>query len=1082
MSVHVVSASAGTGKTYRIAQEVTRALLTEEARPEGVVGITYTTKAAADLESRIRTDLIRVGRTDLAARVRDGYLGTVHAICQRLLREFAFQAGHSPLLEPIEESQRERLFAEGLAGALAGREERIGRIAERFQLENWEKGPLRAIVDRARENGLDGPGVRDAGERSLASLLAVLPPVATGDEAYRTRLADEARAADDALRQLNRAGNAAAKRRDAVHDLVHGLGRSPGLPPWTLQLKAARQEWTREEQPAVAVLQSVVASHLACASLRTDLEELTRGVFGVAADALEAYAQAKETARVVDFQDMLALAAGLLRERDVAAALQRKLDLVVVDEFQDTSPMQLAVVSALASIARRSVWVGDRKQAIFGFQGSDPVLMEAAIGQALGDRPPEFLSESWRSRPALVAFTSELFTRVLASHGFSEREVRISTPASRPDPAEMGGMPVLECWWWEGSEPEGIADGLSRLFADAPLVRDKDSGAVRPLVPRDVAVLARRNDDCRKIAAALAARRIPATLEAAGLAHTPEAIVVRSALALVADPLDGIAAMNVSYLAGRGAADPDGWLSGRLLEAVDNAEARERAATAGETLPERRLPFADDPRVEALRTLHGNSTQFAPTEALDMAIAAAGIMELLRTWPNPAQRFANVEALRDAARSYEELCRVRRSAGTLAGLVDHLATLADQKEADLQGVPATENAVFLSTWHSAKGLEWPVTVVGSLGFAKDRSPWEVWAEPAQSFDPAFPLAGRWVRWWPWPYGKLSAGIDLVPLVATTSEVQRLRQSDARERARLLYVAFTRARDRLVLAAAIKRGRPQLDALQPLCDATGQAAVVFPFGAPDGTETVRVGDLELACRVRAVSGMEVEQAAVEGTPRPWYDDAPRVERAAEIATPSSEAIGQAEPGCVGRVWGLAGRMVLNGATDMASLGDAVHAFLAADSTTGDREGMATRLLSAYGVAGAVAPASLVQASDALRSFLEASYPRAAWRREWPLLARFIDGGQSRILQGQVDLFLEWPEGFVLVDHKSFPGSEHERDARIIAHAAQLGAYAFFLERALHKPLRAALVHLPIRGEIVEVDVAAVVHEWGKRTAG
>ena len=1079
MSVHVVSASAGTGKTYRIAQEVTRALLSEEARPEGVVGITYTTKAAADLESRIRTDLIRVGRTDLAARLRDGYLGTVHAICQRLLREFAFEAGHSPLLEPIEESQREKLFAEGLAGVLAGREERIGQIAERFQLEDWEKGPLRAIVDRARENGLDGPAIRSAGERSLASLLAVLPPVTMSGEAYRTRLANESRGVDDALRRLNRAGNAAAERRDAVHDLVWGLSRFPGLPPWAVQLKVSRQKWTREEQPAVAALQAVVASHLACASFRTDLEELTRGVFGVAADALEAYAQAKETARVVDFQDMLALTAALLREPGVAAALQRKLELVVVDEFQDTSPMQLAVVSALANIAQRNVWVGDRKQAIFGFQGSDPVLMEAAIGQALGDQSPEFLSESWRSRPALVEFTSEVFTRVFAPHGFSEREVRISTPASRPDPAEMHGVPVLECWWWEGGEPEGLADGLSRLLTEAPLIRDKDSDAVRPLAPRDVAVLARRNDDCRKIAAALAARRIPARLEAAGLAHTPEAILLRSSLALVADPMDGVAAMNVSYLAGRGAADPDGWLSAHLLEVAANREARERAATAGDVPPERVVPFGDDSRVATLRALHAHSMECAPTEALDMAIAAGGFMELLRTWPNPAQRFANVEALRDAARSYEELCRVSRSAGTLVGLVDHLATLADQEEADLQGVPATENAVFLSTWHSAKGLEWPVTVVGSLGFAKDRSPWEVWVEPAAAFDAALPLSGRWVRWWPWPYGKLSAGIDLVPLVETTSEVQRLRQSDARERARLLYVAFTRARDRLVLAAAIKKKSPQLDALQPLCDATGQAAVVFPFGAIEGMEMVRVGNLEVACLVRAVSGMEVEQAAVEGTPRAWYDGAPRVERAAEVATPSSESIGEAAPGCVGRVWGLAGRMVLSGAMDMASLGDAMHAFFAADGTTGDREGMATRLLGAYGVAGAVAPTSLVQASDALRSFLNGRYPGAAWRREWPLLARFSDGGQPRLLQGQVDLFLELPDGFVLVDHKSFPGSERERDARIVRHAVQLGTYAFFLERALRRPLRAAFVHLPIRGEIVEVDVTPVVGEWGSR---
>ena len=126
-------------------------------------------------------------------------------------------------------------------------------------------------------------------------------------------------------------------------------------------------------------------------------------------------------------------------------------------------------------------------------------------------------------------------------------------------------------------------------------------------------------------------------------------------------------------------------------------------------------------------------------------------------------------------------------------------------------------------------------------------------------------------------------------------------------------------------------------------------------------------------------------------------------------------------------------------------------------------------------------SLVKASDALRAFLDACYPGAEWRREWPVRARLTDRGQPRVLVGDVDLFLELPGGFVLVDHKSFPGNERERDERVVAHAAQLGLYAFVLEQALKKPLLAAFIHLPIRGEMVEVDVAGALGEWKKRAA-
>jgi ATP-dependent exoDNAse (exonuclease V) beta subunit len=80
---------------------------------------------------------------------------------------------------------------------------------------------------------------------------------------------------------------------------------------------------------------------------------------------------------------------------------------------------------------------------------------------------------------------------------------------------------------------------------------------------------------------------------------------------------------------------------------------------------------------------------------------------------------------------------------------------------------------------------------------------------------------------------------------------------------------------------------------------------------------------------------------------------------------------------------------------------------------------------------------------------------------------------------VDLLLELPDGFVLVDHKSFPGNDRDRDERVVAHAAQLGLYAFALERALRRPLRAAFIHLPIRGELVEVDVGAALGEWRER---
>jgi ATP-dependent exoDNAse (exonuclease V) beta subunit len=185
-------------------------------------------------------------------------------------------------------------------------------------------------------------------------------------------------------------------------------------------------------------------------------------------------------------------------------------------------------------------------------------------------------------------------------------------------------------------------------------------------------------------------------------------------------------------------------------------------------------------------------------------------------------------------------------------------------------------------------------------------------------------------------------------------------------------------------------------------------------------------------------------------------------------PSSEPL---ETGArIAEVLPLAGRRELRArAGDAGAVGDAIHAFLAADDGR-ERERrlvVASRLLSAHGVTGALAPETLLDVSDALRTFLEARYPAATWLREWPIRAR-LDGAPPRLVSGEVDLLLELPDGFVLVDHKSFPGAEAERDRRIAEEwSPQLGWYARVLEKALGKPLRAAFVHLPIRGEMAEV---------------
>jgi ATP-dependent helicase/nuclease subunit A len=1084
VSLDIISASAGTGKTYTLAKRLYDELESGRVRPEGVVAITYTVKAARELESRIRRRLLGAGKAELAARVRDGYIGTIHAVCQRLAREFALEAGLSPFLEPVPEPERRKLLALARAGVLRGREARLNALAERLAVADWGE-PLRMIVDAARQNGLGPADLRASAARSRDGLVALLGPATLDEASYLAGLRAPLEALLGALESDAQGGAAAARERLADARRLEATLAAGRPPTWKAQVQLANAVDMKKLAAAADPFRGWVARHLECAGFHDDLLAFQAELFELAAETLDAFAREKAAARVVDFGDMLALAHDLLALPAVQASLRDRLDLVLVDEVQDTSPLQLAVVTALGALARRSVWVGDKKQAIFGFQGSDPELMTAALDAVLGDRAPEILGTSYRSRPALVELASEVFAGAFAEQGIPREQV-VLVP-EKPEPPALAGQAPFACWRWTGGRPKkgeparseahAIAEAVDKLLAAEPrvLVRERVEGGadrLRPATARDVAVLAFRNTRCSDIATALRQRGIPARVATGGLSATPEGRLARAALALLADPRDGVAALEVSWISGTGAADPDGWLS-RHLSTVSGWRARRAEAdAAGTSAPARPLPFADDLRVERLRAASEQASALSPSEAFDLALRAGGLPEVVRAWPDPAQALANLEAVRAEAGTYEDLCAARRTAATVLGLVEHLGTLADgaDENTDRQAMPTADDAVTVSTWHRSKGLEWPIVLLSDLNLERDRSVFDVTTVAAPVFDFDAPLAGRWVRFWPWPYGDMSKDLALADRAAGMPEGLEADTRDRRERLRLLYVGFTRARDLLGFVAEDGKDGPKTRALEPLRDDdSGLSRLDLPLDAEVGLGEVTVGQQRWPCPVAELAAVPPDAPAGSRGATPWYAPGAPLVAPREVVNPSAEPLAM-----TARVKGVVRtgeRGALGKASDMAAVGDAMHGFLAADVSADPaaRRELARRMLDAHDVALALAPETLVGAADGLRAWAETRWPGATWHREWPLRAR-LDGAPPRLLVGEADLVLETPAGFVLVDHKSFPGSAAERDRRLVEeYAPQLGWYARVLEQALRKPMLGAFIHFPLRGEVAEVEL-------------
>ena len=156
------------------------------------------------------------------------------------------------------------------------------------------------------------------------------------------------------------------------------------------------------------------ASHVELIDFQQDIQNFIAQIFDIAAEAIAEYDRFKKQRGLIDYTDMEVLVRQLLDDPSVKNVLESELDLLMVDEFQDTSPIQLDVFLKLSKIAKHSIWVGDPKQSIYGFRGAEPRLMQAVI-EHVGIRDEDILKDSWRSRPDIVAATNAIFKKAFVN-------------------------------------------------------------------------------------------------------------------------------------------------------------------------------------------------------------------------------------------------------------------------------------------------------------------------------------------------------------------------------------------------------------------------------------------------------------------------------------------------------------------------------------------------------------------------------------------------------------------------------------------------------------------------------------------
>jgi ATP-dependent exoDNAse (exonuclease V) beta subunit len=787
-NIEIVSASAGSGKTYELARILEEAVRAgaghpSAARPEAVIATTFTRKAAAELRERVRRRLLEAGLAEEAQRMNAAVMGTVNSVCSRFVEDFAFDLGLSPELRVLDEDAAAPVLRKALSEA---REEERDEVWARLQgtFFEWQAEPLISqVMSLARANGMEEAELRASRDRCLAELDGLLGE----PEEDEARLIKETVAAASSFLggckgngdETKATAGAIDRARQFVADARAGRAIK-----WQQWAGLSHMGAGKRSCPLAEPVEALAARHVGMPSFKKDIEAAVYEVFDTAARALRTYREYKDEHGLIDFVDQERLALDLLDKPEARERLAGRFDLVLVDEFQDTSPIQLAIFLKLAGLAKRSVWVGDQKQSVYGFRGSDPELMNAAIDGILGGRKPRSLEKSWRSRPELVRVTSEVFARAFPRHDIPAERVRLE--AAKPETAAGLGVTV-ERWYPRAAgrkkedKTAALAAGIKELLADESVrVRDGRTGEARRAEARDVAVLCRTNKTAASIADGLAASGIKSAAARTGLMKTPEARLTLAGIRLWADPDDGLSAAEMARILDR-PDDPDAWLA-KLLRGPG------------------RGAFGDVEAVRRIREVPVEERRgLGVLAAYDRIGEILGLRDLCRRWGSAGERLANLNVLRSYAVRYVKRAAEEGAGTALVGLATFLDEM-DDGESDERAFSPGADAVIVSTWHRAKGLEWPIVVLYDLDWTWKRLvPGIHVASERERIELDDPLGERWIRYWPQPYhpGTKTAYHEKMEgheAIEAAADVER------RESLRLLYVGWTRARDRVVLAA------------------------------------------------------------------------------------------------------------------------------------------------------------------------------------------------------------------------------------------------------------------------------------------
>ena len=1144
----LVSAAAGSGKTRVLTERLMR-WITEGDAPRSIDNfliITFSTAAAAELRSRISEELSARAAADPGSKrlrresalVRRAQIGTIHSFCSALLREYAGRAGIAPDFAIADEDRARELrrlsletvleaaYAEAEPGFIqladtvgAGTDDRRleslvlelhGKLQSHARPGDWAARQSE-LFETGAEDAADTPWGRELLESAADELLWWAGEF---DELVRSLAGFEKMGKayvpsfSETASSLRGAAKRAAEGWDALREALPiafprlGTLRGGGEDPELAERAKARREACKK-----AAKRLEKGFTLPSAQLLRDMRATApamRALLKLVGDFDAEYTRRKRRRSLLDFADLEHLAARLLTEPDgspteTAREVSRRYAEVMVDEYQDVSLVQDMIIRAASDSGRRLFMVGDVKQSIYRFRLADPTIFLKKY-ESYADAPqPEgvprrvFLRESFRSRGEVVDAVNAVFG-CLMSKGLGEMEyderARLRAGLEYPGVVPVPELVAVPLPGADEDEERPDKIEVEAAYAARMMRRLVETGAkisegsaLRPLGYGDIAVLLRSVNVSGPVWRRVLAREgVPVEAgQSGGFFEAPEVAVILSLLAVIDNPRQDVALISVlrSELFGF---TNDELTEIRLMSGEGDFYA---ALSARAEVSEKARAFLDT--LDRLR-------DFARDSELATLIweiyESLGCMALCSAMRDGEGRRARLLRLFELARSFETT-----GWRGLRRFLDWLRSMRERGEEPAFPDEDGGGAVRIMSIHRSKGLEFPVVFIGDTARQFNRSDLRgsVLVHPELGLGPKFTDAARGIEY---------------PTLARRAVANRLERELLSEELRLLYVAMTRARERLFITCTFADPQKTMDKLAPAAQEHIPAQALLPMrsmaewlicaalGTGGRALTLSIGGDEEGAprRVTPAAQPEPERTGEEAVPvdfdallawryphagaetLPSKLTATELKSLAEPDAESAELLPRAARTFRRPDIALAARRLT-----AAERGTATHLALRylelGALTTPEAAREAVDRLAAAGKLSA-REAAAVDAAGLCRFALSplgrriAAAPRVLREFPFALLCpaeRFFPGaeGEELLLQGVVDCCLIEPDGAVIVDYKTDRIAPEAAPERAKRYAAQLETYAWAVSRITGLAVKAKIVYFLQPGEAVEL---------------